>query len=433
VEPNVLSAYFRGRLEAGGVKQPSRQFVAITDQDTALHELAQREGYREIFINPSDIGGRYSALSFFGMVPAALMGIDVSGLLAWGRGMALLCAPTNAIAQNPGVALGIAIGAAARNGRDKLTLITGPQLKPFGLWIEQLIAESTGKQGTGIVPIAGEPLGPPSVYGDDRLFVRLRLHGGDPEEHQRDGRVERLRAAGHPIITINLKEPAAIGAEFMRWEIATATAGAILGINPFDEPNVQQAKDATKALLGQYVAAGKLPGPIPQIPPESRDGFSLTFDGNSWGTIGASSKNAVTAMGEFLRLVQKGDYAGILAYLPFDAPIGERLARLRTAIRDRSRVATMFGYGPRYLHSTGQLHKGGPNTGVFVLITADPLEDLEIPGEKYSFGVLELAQALGDFASLEATGRPAVRIHLRAPDLRAVDSACELLESALPK
>ena len=433
VEPNVLSAYFRGRLEASGVKQPSRHFVAITDEDTALHELAQREGYREIFINPSDIGGRYSALSFFGMVPAALMGIDISGLLAWGRGMALLCAPTNAIAQNPGVALGIAIGAAARNGRDKLTLITGPQLKPFGLWIEQLIAESTGKQGTGIVPIAGEPLGPPSVYGDDRLFVRLRLHGGDPEEHQRDGRVERLRAAGHPIITIHLKEPAAIGAEFIRWEIATATAGAILGINPFDEPNVQQAKDATKGLLGKFVADGKLPGPIPQIPPESREGSSLTFDGKSWETIGASSKNAVTAIGDFLRLIQKGDYVGLLAYLPFDAPIGERLARLRTAIRDRSRVATMFGYGPRYLHSTGQLHKGGPNTGVFALITAEPLEDVAVPGERYSFGVLELAQALGDFASLEATGRRAVRIHLRAPDLRAVDQACGLLESALPK
>ncbi|MGH7411558.1 MAG: bifunctional transaldolase/phosoglucose isomerase, partial [Candidatus Methylomirabilis sp.] len=433
VEPNVLSAYFRGRLDAGGVKQPSRQFVAITDEDTALHELALREGYRDIFLNPSDIGGRYSALSFFGMVPAALMGIDVSGVLAWGRGMARLCAPTNAIAQNPGVALGIAIGAAARNGRDKLTLITGPRLKPFGLWIEQLIAESTGKKGTGIVPVAGEPLGPPSVYGDDRLFVRLRLHGGDPEEHQRDGWVERLRAAGHPIVTINLNEPEAIGAEFMRWEIATATAGAILGINPFDEPNVQQAKDATRALLGKFVADGTLPGPTSQVPAESRGGLSLAFDQKSWEKIGASSKNAVAAIGDFLRLIQKRDYVGILAYLPFDAPIGERLARLRAAIRDRSRVATMFGYGPRYLHSTGQLHKGGPNTGVFVLITADPLEDVAIPGEKYSFGVLELAQALGDFASLEATGRRVVRIHLGAADLKAVDRTCALLESALPK
>lgn len=433
VEPNVLSAYFWRRLEAVGVKQPASQFVAITDQDTALHELALREGYRDIFINPSDIGGRYSALSFFGMVPAALMGIDISGLLAWGRGMALLCAPSNAIAQNPGVALGIAMGAAARSGRDKLTLITGPGLIPFGLWIEQLIAESTGKKGTGIVPVAGEPLGPPSVYGDDRLFIRLRLHGGDPEEHQRDGWVEALRAAGHPIVTIHLKEPATIGAEFIRWEIATATAGAILGINPFDEPNVQQAKDATKALLAKFVADGKLPMPPPQIAPESRDGFSLTFDRKSWEKIGASSKNAVTGMGDFLRLIQQGDYVGLLAYLPFDAPLAERLARVRASIRDRSRVATMFGYGPRYLHSTGQLHKGGPNTGVFVLITAEPLEDVAIPGETYSFGVLEMAQALGDFASLEATGRRAVRIHLRAPELNAVDLACALIESALPK
>lgn len=433
IEPNVLSAYFRSRLEAAGVTHPARHLIAITDEGTPLHELALHEGYREVFVNPADIGGRYSALSFFGLVPAALMGIHVSDLLAWGRGMVLLCGPTNAIAQNPGVVLGIVMGAAGRSGRDKLTLVTGPRLRPFGLWIEQLLAESTGKKGTGIVPIAGEALGLPQVYGDDRLFVRLRLHGGDPEEHDRDGKMERLRTAGFPIVTINLKEPAAIGAEFVRWEIATATAGAILGINPFDEPNVQQAKDATKALLARFAVEGKLSVPTAHV---EADGFSLTCDRHTWGKISprvGSAANPLTVMAEFLRMAQKGDYVGLLAYLPFDEALENRLARLRGQLRDRLRVATMFGYGPRYLHSTGQLHKGGANTGVFLMITADPKEDLSIPGEKFSFGTLELAQALGDFASLETAERRAVRLHLRAPESGLLNRACEVIEDALLK
>lgn len=429
IEPNVLSAYVQSRMAAAGVEEPARQFVAITDEGTAMHELAQREKYREVFVNPSDIGGRYSALSYFGMVPAALMGLDVSGILAWGRGMARLCGPGNAIAQNPGVALGIVMGAAARNGRDKLTLITGPRLKPFGLWIEQLLAESTGKKGTGIVPIVGEPLGAASVYGDDRLFVRLRLHGGDPEEHDRDGKVERLRAAGFPIVTINLEEPAAIGAEFVRWEIGTATAGAILDINPFDEPNVQQAKDATRALLARHEADGTLPRPAAQV---SGDGVALTFDAATWRKLGMGATEPRAALSRFFGLVGRHDYVGINAYLPFDAALAEPLAVARAAVRDRTHAATMFGYGPRYLHSTGQLHKGGANSGVFIIVTADPAQDVPIPGETYSFGTLELAQALGDFASLEATGRRVVRLHLSAPTAAAVAQAVNLVQSALP-
>ena len=427
IEPNALCAFFKSRLLAAGVKDYGRHLVAITDEGTALHELAQQERYREIFLNPSDIGGRYSALSFFGMVPAAIMGLDVSGLLGWGRGMASLCGPTNAIGQNPGVALGIVLGSAARSGRDKLTLITGPRLRPFGLWIEQLIAESTGKRGTGIVPVAGEPLGGPSAYGDDRLFVRLRLHGGDPEEHQRDGLVERLRAAGHPIVTIRLVEPLGIGAEFVRWEVATATAGAVLGINPFDEPNVQQAKDATKALLKEYTNTGRLPIPSPYA---SADGLRLTFTRPALDKMG-SPAGAAAAVRAFLDLVQAGDYLGVLAYLPGEPAIEARLERLRHGLRDGKRVATMLGFGPRYLHSTGQLHKGGANNGQFVVLTADVREDVEIPGEPFSFGVLELAQALGDFASLGATGRRALHIHLAAADAATVDRACQLIESAL--
>src|SRR5206468_2699032 len=280
IEPNALCAFFKFRLLAAGVKEYGRHLAAITDEGTALHELAQQERYREIFLNPSDIGGRYSALSFFGMVPAAIMGLDVSGLLGWGRGMASLCGPTNAIGQNPGVALGIVLGSAARSGRDKLTLITGPRLRPFGLWIEQLIAESTGKRGTGIVPVAGEPLG--------------------------------------------------IGAEFVRWEVATATAGAVLGINPFDEPNVQQAKDATKALLKEYTNTGRLPIPSPYA---SADGLRLTFTRPALDKMG-SPAGAAAAVRAFLDLVQAGDYLGVLAYLPGEPAIEARLERLRHELRD---------------------------------------------------------------------------------------------------
>jgi transaldolase/glucose-6-phosphate isomerase len=424
IEPIVLSAHFRERLAAAGVGEPARHLVAITDEGTPLHELAQREKYREVFVNPADIGGRYSALSYFGLVPAALMGLDVSGLLAWGRGMALLCGPTSAIAQNPGVALGIVMGVAARNGRDKLTLITGPRLRPFGLWIEQLVAESTGKRGTGLVPIVGEPLGSAGVYGEDRLFVRLRVHGGDPEEHDRDGKVERLRASGIPIVTIRLRDASAIGAEFVRWEIATATAAAILDINPFDEPNVLQAKDATRALLGRYAAEGRLPEPAPHV---TVDGVSLTFDQATWGKIGAGAPDARSALGRFLGLVERHDYVALLAYLPYEPALAEPLAALRLALRDRTRAATTLGYGPRYLHSTGQLHKGGPNSGVFLVLTADPARDVPVPGERYSFGTLERAQALGDVQSLEAAGRRVVRIHVPAPTAEAVGRACALL------
>jgi transaldolase/glucose-6-phosphate isomerase len=429
IEPNALAAHFQDRLRSAGVIPAARHLCAITDEGTPLHELAQRERYREVFVNPADIGGRYSALSYFGMVPAALMGLDLSGLLAWGRGMALRCGPTNAISQNPGVALGIVLGVAARNGRDKLTLVTGPRLRPFGLWIEQMVAGSTGKEGTGIVPVVGEPLGPAGVYGPDRLFVRLRVHGGDAEEHDRDGKMERLRAAGFPIVTINLKEPAAIGAEFVRWEIATATAGAILNVNPFDEPNVQQAKDATRALLARYAAEGALPAPAPQV---TGDGIALAFDAATWTRLSVGPARPDVALGRFFGLLEKGDYAGLLAYLPFDAALAEPLARARSAIRDRTRTASTFAYGPRYLHSTGQLHKGGPGSGAFIILTAEPVTDVPVPGERYSFGTLELAQALGDFAALEAAGRRVVRIHLPAPTAAAVGGACELIQSALP-
>jgi glucose-6-phosphate isomerase len=406
IEPNSLAAHFRQRLIDNGIADWGQHFVAITDEGTALAQRARDERFREVFINPSDIGGRYSALSFFGLVPAALMGVDVAALIAWALAMLDASAPPIAVDPNPAVTLGLAIGAGARSGRDKLTLVLPAALEPFGLWVEQLIAESTGKKGVGVVPIAGEPLGGAAVYGDDRLFVELRT-----------GR-SALTMPDAPVAAIDVPEPAALAAEFVRWEIATAIAGALLDINPFDEPNVQQAKDATRKLLDEFKGAGRLP--IVKADATLTDGIELT--------LSAAARQALAGRepGALLSLLRPGDYAALLAYVGPDPQLAAALAAFRGTIRDRTRAATMFGYGPRYLHSTGQLHKGGPNTGVFVLVTATPRQDVAIPGEPFSFGTLELAQALGDFASLDATGRRALHVHLPSPDadhLRTVAQA----------
>ena len=417
IEPNSLAAHFRQRLLDTGIPRWADHFVAITDQGTELDRRARAEHFRDVFINPSDIGGRYSAMSFFGMVPAALMGQDVAEIVGWSLAMLAAAEPggTAAVA-NPAVALGLVMGAAVHHGRDKLTLLTPPALDAFGLWVEQLIAESTGKNGTGIVPIAGEPLADPAVYGVDRLFVRMRGHGA-PGEEARDAGIRAVAATQAPVVEVDMPEPMALGAEFMRWEIATAVAGAILEINPFDQPNVQQAKDATNVLLGEYKANGRLP----IAAPDSRlDGIDLTL------TSAAKKPLSTAGGGALLTLLHPGDYFALLAYLGPDPALADELQACRRAVRDRARVATMFGYGPRYLHSTGQLHKGGPNTGVFLLISATPRDDLPIPGEPFSFGTLELAQALGDFNSLEAAGRRAVHAHLTSPDpalIRALAAA----------
>jgi glucose-6-phosphate isomerase len=419
IEPNVLAAHFMEMLQRTHVARWADHFVAITDAETALAARARAERFRDVFINPSDIGGRYSALSFFGLVPSALMGQDVAALVAWGLAMLAAAEPGfGEVRANPAAALGLTIGAAARAGRDKLTLILPPALEPFGLWVEQLIAESTGKNGHGVVPIAGEPLALPSAYGNDRLFVRLRIHGSF-EEEMRDAEVRDLKAAHAPVAEIALPEPAALGAEFVRWEIATAIAGALLHINPFDEPNVQQAKDATRTLLDRFKSTGKLPiAPPDRLTPE---GLALTLTAEARIALAGHSPEAI------LTLIQPGDYFSLLAYVGPGVELAAELRALRVAVRDRTRAATMFGYGPRYLHSTGQLHKGGPNTGVFVLISAPPYADLAIPGEPFSFGTLELAQALGDFASLDATGRRALHVHLPEADRTIVRRLAEAL------
>ena len=419
IEPNVLGAHFRHTLEEAGVRRWADHFVATTDEGTELARRARNDGFRDVFINPADVGGRYSALSFFGLVPAALMGLDIASIVGWALAMLSASEPgVGQVATNPAVALGLAIAGAALAGRDKLTLLLPTPLEPFGLWVEQLIAESTGKDGAGIVPIAGETLAAPASYGSDRFFVRLRVRGSYAEE-MRDADIRDLKAARQPIAEIELPEPSALGAEFVRWEVATAIAGALLHINPFDEPNVQQAKDATRTLLERDKSEGRLP-----IPPPDRttaDGVTLTLSTSARDALGGQSAEAL------LTLVREGDYVALLAYVGPDQALADEMRTFRFGVGERTHAATMFGYGPRYLHSTGQLHKGGPNTGVFVVLTATPRADLSIPGEAFSFGTLELAQALGDFGSLDATGRRALHVHLPAPDPRLVREVADAL------
>lgn len=409
IEPNSLAAHFREALEVAGVSRWADHFVAITDEGTELARRARSERFRDLFINPSDIGGRYSALSLFGLVPAALMGQDLEALVGYGAAMLAASEPgASQPTANPAVGLGLAMGIGASEGRDKLTLVLPPQLEPFGLWVEQLVAESTGKQGVGVVPIAGEAVARPAVYGSDRLFVAVLPPAGEARAER--AAIEALTASGAPVAVVEIADPSALGAEFVRWEIATAVAGALIGVNPFDEPNVQQAKDATRRLLDQYVADKRLPVPPPDA--GAAEGITLTL------SSAARSALADRRAESFLTLLGQGDYLALLAYVGPDPELARKFRTLRREARARARVATMFGYGPRYLHSTGQLHKGGPNTGVFVLITATPADDVSIPGEAFSFGTLEQAQALGDFISLDAAGRRALHAQLASPDRR---------------
>ena len=399
LEPLVFYRYFRGLVEAAvGVKDAGQSFVAITDPNTPLAELARKDGFRRVFLNPDDIGGRYSVLSYFGLVPGALAGIDVAELVDRAARMREGCASCVPIHDNPGAWFGAAMGVLAQRGVDKFTVIASPGIGSFGLWLEQLLAESTGKEGKGIVPVAGEPLMDAASYGDDRFFVYLRLEGDDNTEPDRA--VEQLVAAGHPVMRHSLRDRYDIGAEFLRWEFATSVAGAILGIHPFDHPNVQSAKDATAQVLRELSESGRLP----------REGASF-------------------APGELGSRVKPGDYVAILAYIPQTGEADEALSGLRRRIGDRFHVATTLGYGPRYLHSTGQLHKGGPDTGIFLFLTAAHGRDLPIPGEAYTFGDLAGAQALGDLRALRSEGRYVALLELGADAAAAVrDLALKLGE-----
>jgi len=399
VEVASMERFFWARLSASLGDRAGKHFIAITDPDTELQKLAATRGYRDVFVNPPDIGGRFSALSLFGLVPTSLLGAPFKDLLSAGAAMAEGCRQESHA--NAGFELGAFIAAATLAGRDKLTVVLPPSLETLGLWIEQLVAESTGKHGKGALPVVDEPLGGPDEYGQDRAFVALATERDAPEKEK----LAALEAAGHPLLRLTTRIDG-IGAEFFRWEFATAVAGAALGINPFDEPNVAEAKEKTKALLGAYQADHRLPETNPLAEDEHVSAHTRAF-------AGATPTDIVrTALGS----VKPGDYVAFLSYLPPALSIEHAIADVRRAIRGRTRTATTFGVGPRYLHSTGQYHKGGPNTALAFVITADDETQTEIPEAGYSFSVLKRAQALGDYETLQAHGRRVVRLHIKNRD-----------------
>ena len=391
IEPNCLYAHFRAVVEQARGQQAGEHFVAITDAGTVLERLATEAGFRRTFLNPPDIGGRYSVLSYFGLLPAALMGLDVTRLLQRAEAMAQKCGPDRPVSENPGAWLGAAMAQMAAKGRDKLTLVASPSLQSFGLWVEQLLAESTGKEGKGIIPVSGEPHLSPEGYGEDRQFVYLRLEGDDNAGS--DDFAMAIAEESHPLICIDLQDRYDLGAEFYRWEFATAVACAVLGIHPFNQPDVQAAKDMTDAMLAHVQQTGEFP-----------------------------AVQAETSFDQLLVGIQPDSYVAILAYCQQTTEVDASISLLRQRIAQRYGVATTAGYGPRYLHSTGQLHKGGPASGVYLLLTTDPEPDVPIPGRPYTFGQLAQAQAMGDLQALRAASRPVAWVRLDDDVVGSIDS-----------
>jgi transaldolase/glucose-6-phosphate isomerase len=394
LEPNIFKQYFFERVrEAIGGKDPGSRFIAVTDPGSKFEQVAQADHFRYIFHGDPSIGGRYSALSNFGMVPAAVMGLDAPRFLDRADVMAIACSACLPVEKNPGVLLGLILGVAARGGRDKVTLIASPPIWDFGAWLEQLIAESTGKEGKGLIPVDNEPLGPPEAYGKDRIFAYIRTDQGfDPAQDQA---VEALTRAGHPVVRISLADVYNLGQEMFRWEIATAVAGSIIGINTFNQPDVEASKIATRKLTTEYEKTGALP-------PDT-------------GVVSVGDPSLASILKAHFDKITPGDYFGLLAYVEMNPSTQKALQEIRVAVRDSKRVATCLGFGPRFLHSTGQAYKGGPNTGVFLQITCDDPADLPVPGQKFTFGVVKAAQARGDFQVLEDRKRRALRIHLKDP------------------
>jgi len=427
LEPTLFKRYFFERLrDAVGPEQAARQFMAITDPGTELDEEARAAGFWRIFYGVPDIGGRFSALSDFGMAPAAVMGLDTKRLLESAGRMVTVCRPVAPIETNPGVVLGAILGTLAGAGRDKLTLVTSPGIRGFGAWLEQLVAESTGKDEKAIIPVDQEPLGPPELYGNDRLFVYLRLETA-PDGAQ-DAAVAALEQAGQPVIRIRVADPYELGQEFFRWELATAVAGSILGINPFNQPDVVFSKTETKKLTSYFERTGSLPAEAPML---EEGGLKLYADPADAPGLLAGGATLTACLRTLFGRLGEGDYFAVLAYLEMRPDYEEILQAIRTRVRDRRRVATCLGFGPRYLHSTGQAYKAGPNTGVFLQITCDDADDLAVPGLPYSFGVVKAAQARGDFQVLVDRGRRALRVHLSADVRSGLERLRQALEEAL--
>ena len=417
LEPNIFKQYFFERVKRGAdADKPGSRFIAITDPGSKMQQVAESGGFRHVFFGLPSIGGRYSALSNFGMVPSAIMGVEVRRLLDRAEEMVQACASCVPAEDNPGVVLGTILGVLAVHGRDKVTITTSPGIWDLGAWLEQLLAESTGKEGKGLIPIDRESLGPPEAYGRDRLFVYLRLESRpDPSQ---DAAIDAIERAGQPVVRILVADRYDLAQEFFRWELATAVAGSIIGINAFNQPDVEASKVATRRLTEQYEKTGSLP---PETPILHDGGIRVFTDENNAVSL-AKAAGRDRSLSGYLRAhlnrLSPGDYFAILAYLEMNEAHEAQLQAVRHAVRDAKRVATCLGFGPRFLHSTGQAYKGGPNTGVFLQITCDDATDLPVPGQKYTFGVVKAAQARGDFQVLAERKRRALRVHLGS-DVRA--------------
>jgi len=401
-----------------------KHFIAITDPGSKMQQIAEADGFRYIFRGVPSVGGRYSALSDFGMIPGAIQGLDIAKFLQRADNMTRACADP-AADTNPGAILGAILGTLHNRGRDKVTLFTSPGISDLGAWLEQLVAESTGKDGKGLIPVDCEQLGPPEVYGNDRVFVYLRLES-QPDPAQ-DAGVAALEKAGHPVVRIPLLDAYALAGEFFRWEFATAVAGSIIGINAFNQPDVEASKIETRTLTEQYAKFGALP---PETPLFEDGGIKLFTDAENAAALKGSADSDATLAGYLrahLARLHPGDYFALLAYIHMNESNEAALTSIRHAVRDARRVATCLGFGPRFLHSTGQAYKGGPNSGVFLQITCDDAADIPVPGQKYTFGVVKAAQARGDFQVLSDRHRRALRVHLPAD----VPSALSRLSSAL--
>jgi transaldolase / glucose-6-phosphate isomerase len=412
LEPNIFKQYFFERTrQAVGVTKAGSHFIAITDPGSKMQQVAEADRFLHIFFGRPSIGGRYSALSNFGMVPAAVMGLDTKKFLGHAAEMVSACKAT-AVEQNPGATLGIVLGTAAKAGRDKVTIITSPGISDLGAWLEQLIAESTGKIGKGIIPVDRESLAAPDAYGKDRVFAYVRLESG--ADAVQDAKVAAIEKAGHPVVRIAMSDIYELGAEFFRWEIATAVAGSIIGINAFNQPDVEASKIATRNLTSEYEKNGSLPAEKPIVEDGGIKLFSDEINAAELAKAAGGDQSLAGYLKAHLARIKDGDYFAVLGYIQMNDENEASLESLRHLVRDSKRVATCLGFGPRFLHSTGQAYKGGPNSGVFLQVTCDDSVELPVPGQKYTFGVVKAAQARGDFQVLAERGRRALRVHLKS-------------------
>jgi len=411
LEPNIFKQYFFEQVKkAIGADKAGSRFIAITDPGSKMQKVAEGDKFRHIFFGLPSIGGRYSALSNFGMVPGAVMGLDTKKFLERTEEMVQACASCVPVEENPGVVLGLILGSAAKAGRDKVTIITSPGIFDLGAWLEQLLAESTGKQGKGIIPVDRESIGAPEIYGNDRVFAYLRLESAP--DAQQDAKVAALEKANQPVVRISLTDPYDLGQEFFRWEIATAVAGSIIGINAFNQPDVEASKIATRNLTTEYEKTGSLPAEKPILEDKGVKLFTDEKNAAELAKAAGSDKSLVGYLKAHFGRMKAGDYFALLGYIQRNEAHEAALQAMRHAVRDKKHVATCLGFGPRFLHSTGQAYKGGPNSGVFLQLTCDDAKDLPVPEQKYTFGVVKAAQARGDFQVLAERGRRALRVHL---------------------